>query len=518
MTPDPGHRHILVLGDQLSSTLGPVASADPTSSNVILIESAAWARRRRYHKQKLLLLYSAMRYYALELRSRGFEVIEYRVEAFEEGLERHLAAWPGAHIELMEPAKHGLAERLRTMVERAGGELRVLPNALWLSDAVTFDQWAGGRRTFRLEHWYRRERRRTGWLMDGDGQPEGGSWNLDRENRRSVPPGTRFTPPPLFPPDEWTHEVGAWVEQAFTDHPGRADAFGWPVTRADALLALQHFVEHRLRDFGPYQDAMLDGERTLAHSLLSVPLNLGLLGAHEVCEAALAAYADPERRGDPAHAIPLASIEGFIRQLLGWREFLRHMYRRRMPAMAQVNALGHDGSLPGLYWTADTRMRCLGESVRSVLETGHAHHISRLMVLGNWALLAGVDPRAVNAWFLEMFVDAFDWVVTPNVMGMSQWADQSFTSKPYVSGGAYIDRMSDHCGHCPYDPRHSSGPDACPFSSLYWDFIDRHADRLGGNARMGNAVRAWQRRDPDDRTRILERAASVRRMAAADEL
>lgn len=524
MSPSAGERHVLVLGDQLTHHVGPLAAADPAETTIVLVESTAWARRRRYHRQKLVLVWSAMRHFAEESRALGFRVHEYRVEAFEDGLGTHLAAYPGRRIELMEPAEYGLAASLASAVGDLGGTLQLLPNELWLSSERDFDAWAAGRRSFRMEHWYRLERRRTGWLMIdhlgrpaapgvGDGQPLGGTWNLDRENRQRVPAGSRFPPPPAFTPDAITRTVVEQVERDFGSNPGELAGFAWPVTRRQALHALDDFLAHRLAAFGPYQDALVDGDAALAHSLLSVPLNLGLLSAAEVCERALATYERSHGGSASGPTIPLASIEGFIRQLLGWREFLRHMYRQRMPGLATAAGLGHAGGLPGFYWTGETRMRCLGEAVRAVLARGHAHHIQRLMVLGNWALLAGVEARQVDDWFLELFVDAFDWVVIPNVMGMSQWADQSFTSKPYVSGGAYIERMGDHCVHCPYDPRQSTGPAACPFSSLYWDFVARHAGTLTTNARMGNAVRSWQRRDAAERNAIRERAAQVRELA-----
>lgn len=524
MSTHVGDRHVLVLGDQLTHQVGPLAGADPARTTVLLIESTAWARRRQYHRQKLVLVWSAMRHFAEESRALGFRVHEHRVEAFEDGLRAHLAAYPGCHVELMEPAEHGLGASLAATIGGLGGRLQLVPNELWLSSEDDFDAWAAGRRSFRMEHWYRLERRRTGWLIvdregrparpgAADAEPVGGTWNLDRENRRRVPSGLRFPPPPIFAPDAITQTVIEQVERDFTSHPGALAGFSWPVTRRQAVEALDDFVAHRLPDFGPYEDALVDGEMTLAHSLLSVPLNLGLVSAREVCERALEVWQHSTEDPAAGAAIPLASIEGFIRQLLGWREFLRHVYRRRMPDLATAAGLGHDGRLPGFYWTGDTQMRCLGEAVRAVLARGHAHHIQRLMVLGNWALLAGVEARQVDDWFLELFVDAFDWVVIPNVMGMSQWADRSFTSKPYVSGGAYIDRMSDHCGRCLYDPRQSTGPAACPFSSLYWDFVARHAETLATNARMGNAVRTWQRRDEDERAAIRERAAEVRQLA-----
>jgi deoxyribodipyrimidine photolyase-related protein len=522
-------RHVLVLGDQLTHHVGPLAGADPARTTILLIESTAWARRRRYHRQKLVLVWSAMRHFAEESRALGFRVHEYRVEAFEDGLRAHLAAYPGCRIELMGPAEHGLAASLASTVQVLGGTLRLVPNQLWLSSEHEFDAWAAGRRSFRMEYWYRLERRRTGWLMvdregrparpgAADAQPVGGTWNLDRENRQRVPTGSRFAPPPAFRPDAITRTIMQLVERDFESNPGELAGFDWPVTRQQALEALDDFASHRLTAFGPYQDALVDGDATLAHSLLSAPLNLGLLSAAEVCERALDAY---ERSGGGSASvatIPLASIEGFIRQLLGWREFLRHIYRLRMPGLATAAGLGHDGGLPGFYWTGETQMRCLGEAVRAVLARGHAHHIQRLMVLGNWALLAGVEARQVDDWFLELFVDAFDWVVIPNVMGTSQWADQSFTSKPHVSGGAYIDRMSDHCGRCPYDPRQSLGAAACPFGSLYWDFVARHGEALATNARMGNAVRSWLRRDDVERRAIRERAEQVLQLASEGRL
>jgi deoxyribodipyrimidine photolyase-related protein len=522
-------RHILVLGDQLTRVVGPLATCDPASTVLLVIEAMDWGRRRPYHRGKLVLVWAAMRHFASDARAAGLDVREYRVERFEDGLRAHLAAFPGATIEVMEPADHGVGDGLAAVVAAAGGRLERLPNALWLSDDEAFDRWASGRRQLRMEHWYRLERRRTGWLMvrgDGsaadpgapDARPAGGAWNYDAANRRVPPAGTRFPAAPAFPPDPVTAEVIRMVDARFADHPGSTAGFAWPVTRADALRALASFVDERLRDFGPYEDAMVDGERVLAHSLLSAVLNLGLLTAREACEAALAAFADPERRADPTRAIPLSSTEGFVRQLLGWREFLRQAYRTRMPGLREANPLGHALDLPAFYWTGATRMRCLGEAIRGVLATGHAHHIQRLMVLGNWAMLAGVDPREVNDWFLELFVDAFDWVVTPNVMGMSQYADPGFTSKPYVAGGAYIDRMSDHCRRCPYDPRRSVGADACPFTTLYWDFVDRHHDLLASDPRLAVIAASWRRRDDGAKSAIRDRAAAVRTLARAGTL
>ncbi len=249
---------------------------------------------------------------------------------------------------------------------------------------------------------------------------------------------------------------------------------------------------------------MLEGEPVLYHSLLSVPLNLGLLHPLEVCERVLA-YA-----ADPANGVPLQSTEGFIRQVLGWREFIRHVYRRQMPGLREANRLGHHEALPALYWGGETEMRCLSETVRQLQETAHTHHIQRLMVLGNFALIAGVDPRALNDWFLGSYLDALDWVVTPNVMGMSQFADLgSFTSKPYAASGKYIHRMSDYCDRCRFNPKQTVGPVACPLNSLYWDFLNRHQERLGANPRMALLMRSWARRNSDTKAEILAWAETV---------
>ena len=346
---------------------------------------------------------------------------------------------------------------------------------------------------------------------DPSAKPEGGAWSFDTENRRTPPLGHHFRAPLAFAPDDITRAVIAEVAERFPDNPGDLAGFTWPVTRAAALASLTDFAEHRLPEFGPYEDALVGGERVLAHSLLSVPLNLGLITAEEACVTVLAAGVRTD--------MPLASVEGFIRQILGWREFMRHIYRREMPGLRTANELGHTGTLPAFYWTGDTRMRCLGEAVRQVVSTGHTHHIQRLMVLSSWAQMAGVQPGAVNDWFLEMYVDAFDWVVTPNVVGRGQYATGgTFTTKPYVSGGAYIDRMGDHCGRCPYDPRTSTGPDACPFTTLYWDFVDRHEDRFAGNPRMATIVASWRRRDEAARVAIRGRAAEVRVLAETGEL
>ena len=508
MTPD----HVLVLGDQLNDRVGPLTRSVPGHTRVLMIESRAIAEQLTHHRQKLILVFSAMRHFASSLRSAGFEVTYLHAADFTEGVSAYLSSYPGACIELMAPTDWGVAGQLVGAAEEAGGSIRVVPNELWLTSDGEFDAWAAGRKSLRLEYFYRSVRAARGWLMDGD-QPAGGSWNYDAENRKVPEKGHRFPPIPTFEPDDVTRSVMKEVADSWPGHFGDVDSFHWPVTRSQALDALDDFLKTRLPVFGPFEDAMVDGEDVLYHSLLSVPLNLGLLHPREVCERAL------ECASDPSKDISLASIEGFIRQILGWREFVRHVYRTTMPGLRMSNGLSGERPLPGFYWSGETQMHCLQRCVEQVSRSGHAHHIQRLMVLGNFSLIAGVDPAELNDWFLAVFVDALDWVVTPNVMGMSQFADLgSFTSKPYAASGKYIDRMSDYCGSCAYDVKSVDTETSCPFNSLYWSFIDRHQDRWSANHRMAMITRGWVKRDPVVRHRILGRAEVVLDRLANGEL
>ncbi len=496
-------KHLLILGDQLSDQVAPILGADPTELHILMIESLERSRVLPYHKQKLALLYSAMRHFRLRLEGQGFTVHYQQTSSFAEGVQQYVQLFPGATLHLLEPAEWGTEQALRAAVEGAGGSLVVLPNPLWLCSDADWQQYAGDKKQFRMEFFYRQMRRKTGYLME-NGQPVGGQWNFDAENRKVPPAGHRFPPKLELEPDAITLETLAWVEASFPSHFGTLENFNWAVTREQALLALDHFLLHRLANFGPFEDAMQEGEEQLYHSLLSPALNLGLLTTQEVCEAALERYHQSSQSGD----IPLESIEGFIRQILGWREFMFRVYRNKMPEFKSENQLEHHHNLPDFYWTGQTEMRCLSSAVLQLERRGHTHHIPRLMVLGNFALLSGISPQQLNNWFLTTFVDAFDWVVTPNVLGMSQFADMgSFTSKPYVSGGAYISRMSNHCKNCIFDPKKTVGHDACPFSSLYWHFLERHKTRFQSNVRMSLVYANWNKRSDQDL--ILARAEAV---------
>jgi deoxyribodipyrimidine photolyase-related protein len=481
-----------------------LAEADPAKTVVLMIESRALASGRPHHKQKLILVFSAMRHFARTLEADGFRV-DYRKSAdFASGVRAPVREFSAGEIVVMEPTDFGVERDLRDAAESSEATLRGVPNELWLTDDAEFAAWADGRTSLRLEHFYRVARKRRGWLME-DGRPLGGRWNYDTENRKMPKKGHRFPDVRRFEPDELTREVRDQVEREWPGHFGSSEPFAWPVTRDDARAALQDFLDHRLALFGPFEDAMVEQEDVLYHSLLSVPLNLGLLHPREVVERALT-YA-----AEPTNGVPLQSIEGFLRQILGWREFVRHVYRLLMPGLRQANELGHDLPLPDFYWGADTDLRCLGLAVDQLERTGHTHHIQRLMVLGNFALIARIDPRELNDWFLTTYVDALDWVVTPNVMGMSQYADLGpFTSKPYAASGKYVNRMSDYCSGCRYDPKETLGDDACPLNALYWDFIDHHLERWRANPRMALVARNWERRAPQDKLEILERASTIR--------
>jgi len=313
-----------------------------------------------------------------------------------------------------------------------------------------------------------------------EGKPVGGQWNFDADNRQSFgKEGPKGVPRPLrFPPDALTQTVLVLVKEQFPDHPGSLNDFSWPMTPEEAHEALRDFLDHRLARFGPYEDAMWQGEPCLFHSQLSMAMNLKLLSAQEVVRAVETRY----REG----TIALASAEGFVRQVLGWREYVRGIYWMQMPDYVHLNALAASENLPAFFWSGETSMNCLSECLRQSLSLGYAHHIQRLMVIGLYALLLGVRPRAVHEWFLAVYVDAVEWVELPNTLGMGQFGDGGYmASKPYVASGQYIQRMSNYCQSCAYDPKQRVGEKACPFTTLYWDFLMRHHDQLISNPRMG---------------------------------
>ena len=493
-----------LLGDQLTRGLTALDGLDPERDVVLLVEVEAEATYVRHHKQKIVFLLSAMRHFAAELQAQGITVDYVRLDApdnrgtFGGELERAIDRHRPARIVMTEPGEWRVREMMETWRDGLPVPLEIRPDTRFFASHDAFAAWAGTKRQLRMEYFYRTLRRQTGLLMEGE-QPAGGRWNFDPENRRRLPDKVPLPHRRRFAPDAVTREVMALVETRYGAHFGTLDDFGWAVTRDDALRALDDFIDSALPRFGDYQDAMKAGEDFLFHGLLSPYLNAGLLTAREVCQRAQAAYGEG--------AAPLNAVEGFIRQILGWREFVRGLYWHDMPDYADTNHLGAHRNLPDFYWTGETDMACLRAVVDVTRRTAYAHHIQRLMVTGNFALLAGIDPRQIEAWYLAVYVDAFEWVELPNVHGMVLHADGGrLGSKPYAASGAYINRMSDYCRGCAYDPAVKDGPGACPFNILYWAFLMENAEALAGNPRMAMPYRTLERMAPERRARLKAEA------------
>ena len=498
-------RLLLVLGDQLNADSALFDDHDPCSDVVLMAEVAEESAHVPSSRVRTALFLSAMRHFRDRLTATGHTVRYHELGAAPAatlaGVVGHeIEALAPVEIRVVQPGDWRVRDALRLACRKRAVPLVELPDRHFFSSPGEFAAWAEGRKELRLEYFYRALRRRTGILMAGD-EPVGGDWNFDADNRGSFGrAGPGLLPAPLgFVPDALTRGVLTEVAGHLPDRAGNLDRFDWPVTSAEATLALEDFIAHRLPLFGVYQDAMWQHEPWLYHSRLSAALNLKLIDPRQVIAAALDAHA----RG---HA-PIAAVEGFVRQILGWREFVRGLYWLRMPDYAGLNALGATAALPAFYWTGDTDAACLKDALRQTLDLGYAHHIQRLMVTGLYALLLGVEPRAVHEWYLAVYVDAVEWVELPNVLGMSQYADGGLlASKPYVASGRYIDRMSNYCSGCRFDPQRASGEDACPFTTLYWDFLDRHADRFRRHPRLGQQVR--------NRDRLAEADLAAIRVAA----
>jgi deoxyribodipyrimidine photolyase-related protein len=406
------------------------------------------------------------------------------------------------------PGDWRVLRQLRDTAESHALPLDIRDDNHFLSTVREFKAHAEGRKSLRLEYFYRELRRKHDILMEGK-QPIGGQWNFDADNRGSFGKTgpSKLPPPTRFEPDEITREVMVLVNTRFAHHPGSLSQFGWPVTRTQALQVLADFIQYRLPQFGQFQDAMWEGEVWLYHSHLSSSLNLKLLHPTEVIAAAQDAF-------HSGHA-PLAAVEGFVRQILGWREYVRGIYWTEMPGYLERNAMQAQADLPGFFWTGDTDMACLRDAIGQTLMHGYAHHIQRLMVTGLYALLFGVHPKQVHAWYLSVYVDAVEWVELPNTLGMSQYGDGGLmASKPYVASGKYIDRMSNHCKGCRFNPAESIGDTACPFTTLYWDYLDRHADTLAKNPRMLMQLKNLNRLSESQRAAITEQAQAHRASVA----
>lgn len=507
--PAPVRDLILVLGDQLDRDSAVFDDFDPRQDAVWMAEVDEESTRVWSHPARIVTFLSAMRHFAEDVRQRGWRV-HYR--KLGEHVATTLSAALGEDLRVLQPQRvcwvqageFHLEQALTQVVDGAG-----IPNARcvdrhFLCTPEEFADWAKGKREWRMEWFYRWQRQRHQILMEGK-QPLGRQWNFDADNRRSFDArGPGWLPAPRrFTPDDITHEVIDLVRERFAAHPGALDDFDWPLTAAQAQQALDDFIEHRLPLFGRYQDAMWQAEPWLYHARLSAAMNLKLLSPRKVIDAAVVAL-------QAGHA-PLAAVEGLVRQILGWREYVRGLYWLRMPEFARENALGAEQPLPAFFWTGDTDMACLREVIGQTLRFGYAHHIQRLMVTGLFCLLYGVRPQDVHAWYLAVYVDAVEWVELPNTLGMSQYADGGrLASKPYCASGKYIQRMSNYCDGCRYRPEQSVGEQACPITTLYWDFLLRHQTRFAKHPRTALQWRNLQRLSAQEMAAISAQASQLR--------
>ena len=502
---------ILVLGDQLDAKSAAFDGFDAGADRALMAETMPEARDVWSSKPRMVMFLSTMRHFRDRLRRKGIQV-DYAQLDDGEGkvslsgeIERSIRRHRPNKLIVVRPGQHELLVVLQQTARQAAVDLEVRPDTSFLCTPEAFSEHADGRKQLRMEHFYRQMRKRWNVLIDADGRPEGGQWNFDKANRRSFGrTGPQNVPrPKAFAPDRTIREVIAAVHRFLPDHPGSLDAFDWPVTPRQAAAALADFVENRLPLFGDYEDAMWTDQPLLYHSRLSAAMNLKLLSPR----AAIAAAEEAYRQG----RAPLNAVEGFVRQVLGWREYVRGVYWRFMPDYLERNALESSAPLPAFYWTGQTEAACLRAAVSQTLELGYAHHIQRLMVTGLYALLLGVDPREVHKWYLAVYVDAVEWVELPNTLGMSQYADGGImASKPYAASGKYIAPMSNYCQACRFRPDITTGEHACPFSTLYWDFLMRQEHRLANNPRMGLQLRNLSRLGTKDKRTIRTTAERIR--------
>ena len=502
---------IVVLGDQLDLQASCFDEADPSCDVVWMAEVAEESTHVWSSKPRIALFLAAMRHHAQALQAAGW-TLDYRrlddepnLGTLGHELRAAIARHRPERLVMTAPGDWRVLDSIKAVAAESGVPLDIREDRHFFSTVREFAAHAKGRKQVRLEYWYRELRQRTGILMEGTkrDEPAGGQWNFDADNREAF---GKDGPPPIpaparFEPDALTQEVLDLVQRRFADHPGSLESFAWPVTRAQALQALDRFITERLPHFGRWQDAMWTGEVWLFHSHLAAAMNLKLLTSREVVQAAEDAYR--QGRAD------LASVEGFVRQILGWREYVRGIYWLHMPQYLERNALQATRPLPSFFWDAKTDMACLRDALELTLAHGYAHHIQRLMVTGLYALLLGVDPKAVHGWYLSVYVDAVEWVELPNTLGMSQFADGGLmASKPYAASGKYLQRMGNHCKGCCYDPAQATGDKACPYTTLYWDFLLRHETALAKNPRMVMQVKNLKRLDEARRQAITEQAAA----------
>lgn len=502
-------RLLLILGDQLDRDSLLFEDMNTETDQLLMAEISGESTEIMSSKQRTVAFLSAMRHFAEDLQAERpplhYYALEHGLKTFSEALNQHLKHKPFASIRCVLPGDYRVMQEITDWAKSHNIDIEWLPDRHFIAKRGEFKSWLAERKQPRMEYWYRQLRQDRNILMDGN-KPVGGQWNFDKDNRKSFGKNgpTDVPKPTLFKPDKISEQVIKDVAKHLPDLPGKCDAFVWPVNRQQGLQVLADFIEQRLKHFGDYQDAMWTEQPWLYHSRISLALNLKLISPQEVIDAAVKAYENQQA--------PLNAVEGFIRQILGWREYVRGLYWAHRDDWLEMNALDARRDLPKLYWDADTQMTCLQQSVSQVLTYGYGHHIQRLMVTGLFALLWGAKPKAIHEWYLAMYVDAVAWVEIPNTLGMSQYADGGIVgSKPYIASGAYIDRMSNYCKQCPFDPKQAHGDKACPFTTLYWAFVERHQDLLGRNPRLGMQVKNWQRKSEDEQQAILKHAEKLHR-------
>ena len=499
-------RLVLILGDQLDLQSSALRAFDPQADEIIMIESANEAQYVWTHKAKIALFLSAMRHFASAIEELGYPLTYVKNSPLpivdvlrEQILQKNIK-----HLVCIEPGEWRLKQAIEVLAKELNIHLEMREDEHFYCSRQEFMEWAKNKKELRLEYFYRLMRKTHNVLLDKDGNPEGGQWNFDQDNRKPYPkkgPGI-IDAPVVFENDVITEEVLAFVEKTYPEHPGSLASFNWPVTRKQAIEALGYFVEYRLRNFGIYQDAMWTDTPFGWHSILSSALNLKLLNPREVVNAVLDAW--------KKYDLDLSTIEGFVRQILGWREFVRGMYYLDMPQMALDNYYKHRNSLPKWYWTGQTQMACMKDAIGQTLQYGYAHHIQRLMVTGNFALLAEILPQEVCDWYLAIYVDAIEWVELPNTAGMALFANGGrFTSKPYIASGAYIKRMSNYCSSCKYKPDVRYGDEACPITTLYWNFLMKHRDQFEASPRTRLMTANLKRISDADQKEIMLHAKHI---------
>jgi deoxyribodipyrimidine photolyase-related protein len=523
MTTQSNLRHlVIVLGDQLDRDGAAFDHFDADCDAVCMAEAAQEATYVWSHKVRLTLFFSAMRHFRDELQGRGITVHYHELTLqkandrgadFAEILHTDVTRLQPQKLVVTEPGDWRVQHLLQQAAKQLNMALEIRPDRHFYGSIHGFEAWAKDHRSLLLESFYRHMRKTHQVLMDEKGKPVGSRWNFDKDNRATF--GKKGPDlgkaPRSFTPDATTQEVMTLVEQRFADHPGGLAHFDLPVTHAQGRALLRDFIQHRLPDFGRFEDAMWTGQPFLAHSRLSAALNLHLLNPRELVEAAVTAY--------EAGEAPLNSVEGFVRQILGWREYIRGIYWLHMPGYADKNALGNeDVDVPSFFWHGHTEMRCIGETMHSILDFAYTHHIQRLMIMGLFAQLYGVHPKRFHEWHMAMYADAIDWVSLPNALGMSQYGDGGIVgTKPYCASGNYINRMSNYCKHCHYNPSEAAGEAACPFTTLYWDFLHRHQQQFKDNPRMNLQIRNLKNKSKDDMQAIRKRAETLKQRIGAGE-